>query len=329
MNIDISTSYAGLRLKSPVIASASSLTGKANKIEEMANQGVGAVVLKSIFEEQILDEIDSERVNNMYGNYADTENYVSFYTKKHNVDEYLNLIRSAKNNTDIPVIASVNCISASEWVEFAEKSQDAGADALELNMFILPGDIRQTGEDIEKSYTQILHEVGPLMKVPLTLKIHYYFSGVANMIYGLSQHQRVKALVLFNRFYNTDIDIHKKKITTGPIFSAPTDLSMPLRWTGILADKIDADLAISTGILDGEAVVKGLLAGAKVTQTASALYKKGLNAIEEMNTFLRQWMEQNQYTKIEDFRGLLSQKNIDRPELFERAQFMKYFSDYK
>lgn len=328
MSIDISTNYAGLTLKSPVIASASSLTGKPQKIEQLANAGAGAVVLKSIFEEQIIMEADSEQVNNMYGNYPEAENYVSFYTKKHNVDEYINLIRSAKNNTDIPIIASINCISVSEWVDFAEKAQDAGADALELNMFILPGNIEQNGEEVEKIYKQIIHEVSPLMKIPLTLKIHYYFSGMANMLWQLSEHKRVNGLVLFNRFYNTDIDINKKKLTNASIFSAPTDIAMPLRWTGIVADKINADIAISTGIHDGEAVVKGLLAGANATQAASAFYKKGVDFVGEMNTFLKEWMAENEYENIEDFRGMLAQQNIKRPELFERSQFMKYFSDH-
>ena len=328
MSIDISTNYAGLTLKSPVIASASSLTGKPRKIEQLANAGAGAVVLKSIFEEQIIMEADSEQVNNMYGNYPEAENYVSFYTKKHNVDEYINLIRSAKNNTDIPILASVNCISVSEWVEFAEKAQDAGADALELNMFILPGNIEQNGEEVEKIYKQIIHEVSPLMKIPLTLKIHYYFSGMANMLWQLSENKRINGLVLFNRFYNTDIDINKKKLTNASIFSAPTDIAMPLRWTGIVADKINADIAISTGIHDGEAVVKGLLAGANATQAASAFYKKGVDFVGEMNTFLKEWMEENGYENIEDFRGMLAQQNIKRPELFERSQFMKYFSDH-
>lgn len=329
MSIDLSTNYAGLTLKSPVITSSSSLTGNEEKVEQLAKAGAGAVVLKSIFEEQIIDEIDSERVNNMYGNYPEAENYVSFYTRKHNVVEYINLIRSAKQNTDVPIIASVNCISASEWVDFAEKSQDAGADALELNMFILPGNINQAGDDVEKIYTGILHEVGPLMTVPLSLKVHYYFSGMANMLWQLAEHQRVNGLVLFNRFYNTDIDIKKKKITNASIFSAPTDISMPLRWTGILADKINADISISTGVHDGEAVVKGLLAGAKATQAATGFYKKGIDYVAEMNDFLKDWMQKNNYQKIEDFRGLLSQKNINRPELFERSQFMKYFSDHK
>lgn len=328
MAIDISTNYAGLTLKSPVIASSSSLTGKPQKIEQMAEAGVGAVILKSIFEEQIIMEIDSERVNNMYGNYPDTENYVSFYTKKHNVDEYLNLIRSAKNNTDVPIVASVNCISFSEWVEFAEKAQDAGADALELNMFILPGNIEQNGEEVETTYKQIIQKVSPLIKIPLTLKIHYYFSGMANMLYQLAEYEPVKGLVLFNRFYNTDIDINKKKLTNAGIFSAPTDIAMPLRWTGIVSGKINADIAISTGIHDGESVVKGLLAGAKATQAATAFYKKGVDTVKEMNNFLKEWMEKNEYERIEDFRGMLAQKHINRPELFERSQFMKYFSDH-
>lgn len=328
MSTDISTTYAGLPLKSPVIASSSSLTDKPQKIEKLAEAGAGAIVLKSIFEEQILMEVDAQQVNNMYGSFPDTENYVSFYTKKHNVEEYTRLIREAKEKTDVPIIASVNCISASEWVDFAEKAEDAGADALELNMFILPGDINQRGDEVEKIYTQILHEVGPLLEIPLMLKIHHYFSGMANMLWQLAEHQRVSALVMFNRFYNPDIDIKRQKITNSHVFSQPSELSMPLRWTGIMADKINADIAISTGIHDGESVVKGLLAGAKATQVASALYQRGLDYVKEMNDFLHQWMEENGYQKISDFRGNLSQKNIANPALLERAQFMKYFSSY-
>lgn len=181
----------------------------------------------------------------------------------------------------------------------------------------------------KKNYTQILQEVDPLLEIPIMLKIHHYFSGMSNMIWQLAEHQRVQSIVMFNRFYNPDIDIKRQKIINPHVFSQPSELSLPLCWTGIMADKINADIAISSGIHDGEAVVKGLLAGAKATQVATAFYQRRPEFATEMNNFLHQWMNENGYETIKEFRGNLAQKNIANPALFERTQCMKYFSSYE
>jgi dihydroorotate dehydrogenase (fumarate) len=324
---DLTTKYLGLKLRTPVIVGSSGLTDSPEKIALLEKYGAGAVVLKSIFEEEILMEYDQLFKEEAPGRYKDDYlDYFDYRIKAVNLENYLDLIIQAKKLVNIPVIASINCSTAQEWTFFAKKMQEAGADALELNVFILPSVLNQSAENIEHTYLEIIQSVRKEIKIPLAVKMSYYFSNLAGMITDLS-HCNIAGLVLFNRSYSPDIDIEKLEITSAGVLSSPKDLQFSLRWIAIMANRVKCDLAASTGVHDGKAVVKQLLAGANAVQVVSALYKNGPEYLETMIKELSDWMVHKNYLKISDFRGLLSQERQVNPALFERVQFMKYFSD--
>ena len=325
---DLSTTYMGLELKNPLIVGSSELTNKPEKVKKLADAGAGAVVLKSLFEEQIMMEVDAQRVNNMYGSFSDVENYVAFYTRKHDLDEYLSLIKDSKASADIPVIASINCISASEWVDFATRIQNAGADALELNMFIMPNDPNFAGADIEKIYFDVVDKIEQNIEIPVALKVGTYFSGLAKTFIELSK-TSISAMVLFNRFYSPDVNLDKETIKAANVFSNPDDFSNSLRWIGILSDQVECDLSASTGAHDGHTILKNLLVGAKATHVVSTIYKNSNSHIKKMLKEMEAWMDAKGYQTLDDFRGKLSQSRIKQPMMYERAQFMKYYSNYR
>jgi dihydroorotate dehydrogenase (fumarate) len=321
---DLTVRYLGLTLSSPVIAGSSDFTSSASKVAEMAQAGAGAVVLKSVFEEQILMEIDAQRTNNMFDSYTGTENYVAFYTRQHQVQAYLDLIRDSKKQADIPVIASVHCSTNDSWVTFSKDIEKAGADAIELNIFILPSNIADTAEMISNRYLAIVDEVRKNTSLPVALKVHHYFTGMANFMVQLSE--RSQGLVLFNRFFNPDINITTLAVESAGSFSSPEENGFVQRWTGILRPHVKGSLAATTGIHDGSAVVKNLLAGADVVQIATALYKSGPEIITAMNSFVKEWMKEHKYNNLQEFIGKLSYSGATNPALYERAQFMRYFS---
>ena len=323
---DISTTYLGLKLKNPIIAGSSPLTDNIKSIKKLADAGVGAVVLKSLFEEQIMMDVDALQVNNMSGTYDDIENLASYFVKQKSVNEYLKLIQEAKNSTDIPIIASINCFSPGEWIDFAKKVEEAGADALEMNIFLMPTSIEFTGADYEKSYFDLIDQVTKKVNIPISIKIGSYFSGMANFLHRLSQ-TGIQGMVLFNRFYDPDIDIETENLTSLSFNSRTGDNSHVLRWIGILSPYVSCDLAASTGVVDGDTVIKDMLAGAAATQVVSALMTHGTELIKKMNEHLSQWMDKKGYLHTSDFIGKLNQKNVKKPILFERTQFMKYFSN--
>ncbi|HBF87239.1 MAG TPA: diguanylate cyclase [Bacteroidales bacterium] len=322
--VNLATTYLGLNLRNPIIIGSSELTNSVEKIIELEKSGAGAIILKSLFEEQILMNIDAERVNNMYETYSDTENYVSYYLKKHNVDSYLNLIKNAKSKVEIPIIASVNCISSEDWTSFAKDIETAGADALELNIFILPSDINTKGSEIEKIYLEIILKVSLLVKIPISVKLSSQFSGFANFMVDISK-IGTKGITLFNRFYSPDIDIENEKITSTHIYSNELENANVLRWIGILSNKINCDFSASTGIHTGKDVVKNILVGATTTQIVSTIYKNGNQQIEKMLNEIIDFMNQKGYKNLNDFRGKLSQDKSTKSIIFERTQFMKYF----
>ena len=324
--MDISTNYMGLQLKSPIIVGSSSLTENIGNSKAYEKAGAGAVVLKSLFEEQILHDVDEQRLNNMYGSFNDQEYYAMYYSKKHNLTQYINLIKKNKEALNIPVIASINCVSADEWIAYAKMIQDAGADALEVNLFLLPADVHVSGIEKENTYFDIIGKISDAISIPFSLKISYYFSGLANFIYRLAE-TKASSVVLFNKFYSPDVDIEKEKVISGDVLSCKELNTMTLRWIGILFNKVNIELTASRGIYNGEQVIKNLLVGAQAVQIVSAIYKKGPKIIETMIHDLEDWMFRHNYNSIEEFRGKASQKNIKKPVLYERTQFMRYFSD--
>lgn len=323
---DLSTNYMGLQLKNPVIVGSSGLTRSLDNLMVIEDKGAGAVVLKSLFEEQIKFEVRKIfSYDEAQSAYTEADDYIRNYSRAQTIEQYLNLLQQAKSKVGIPLIASINCISANEWPAFAKEIEKAGADALELNVFTIPADIEKQGEEYEKTYFEIVEAVKKEIDIPVSLKISYHFSGLAEMIKRLSW-TGVKGLVLFNRFFNPDIDLEKFTIKPGNLYSTPEEITTSLRWIAIMADRVQADLCASTGVHDGLGVVKQVLAGAKAVQICSTLYKHGFDQIPLIVQELKYWMEKNNFEKITDFRGKLSHKKSENPAALQRVQFMKHFA---
>lgn len=321
----LQTSYLGLTLKSPVIVGSSGLTNSIENIKEYEKQGAGAVVLKSLFEEQI--NFDTQKNLNTTPNYMYPEaiDYIKNYTKSQSVDTYLKLIAEAKNEVKIPIIASINCVSTNEWIDFTKKIEAAGADAIELNAFVLPSNDELSADQHEQFYFDLIEKVRKITSLPIALKMSYYSSGLAHLIKKLSWTKNVDAFVLFNRYYSPDIDVDTLKIQSTNVFSTTAESAIPMRWVGILSGKIETNIAASTGIHTGKDAVKQILAGADAVQIASVLYKNA-NAVGEIVAEMLEWMEKKKYNNISDFKGLLSQNKTENSAAYERVQFMKYFA---
>jgi len=320
---NLETSYMGLKLKNPIVVASSGLTNSVAKIKDLENAGAGAVVLKSIFEEQINYEVSDLINKDPQNQYPEAEDYIWNYTRNNSITRHLNLLSEAKKETEIPIIASVNCMSASEWTVFAKDFENAG----ELNLFFVPTDRNKSSEEIEQLYLKIVSNIKKNVKIPVSVKISFYYTNLIGMADKLMANG-ADALVLFNRFYEPDINIEKLELTASEIFSSPADIRRSLRWIGLISSQLPKiQIAAGTGIHDGEAVIKQLLAGAQVTQVCSTVYINGSQVIAGMLNDLTAFMQKWNFRKIDDFRGRLSYKSIPAPMLYERAQFMKYFSN--
>lgn len=317
----------GLSLKNPLVVSSSGLTNSIDKILQLEEKGVGAIVLKSLFEEQITNEvIDVINQDVQQISHPEAEDCIWDYIRETNLQTYLDLIRIAKSSLKIPVIASVNCVTGDEWITFARDLEKAGADALEINAFIIPTDRKISSADIEFRYLDILTEVRRVVKIPVAMKISNNFTNLVGMVDKLSSNGAA-AVVMFNRFFEPDIDLETLKMTNSTIYSSSDDLRHSLRWTGIVSGKVPIlNIAASTGIHDGEAFVKQILAGATVGQICSTLYLNGFGQIDEILDYLKSFMIKWNFKQISDFRGRLSYSKLSNPTMYERAQFMKYFS---
>lgn len=324
---NLETTYLGLKLKNPLVAASSGITNSAEKIKKLEQSGIGAVVLKSVFEEQINNEVTSMLLQDSHNaGYPEAEDYIRNYLRDNTLTKHIKLIEETKKAVDIPVIASVNCVSASEWTTFAKDFQEAGADALELNIFYVPVDRHEKPGVLEQLYVDVLEKVKKEVSIPVAVKIGLYHSNIISMVDKLKA-GGAKGVVMFNRFYEPDINLDKLELASSEVFSSPVEIRHTLRWVGLVSSEVqDIDIAASTGIHDGKSVVKQILAGAKVAQLCSTLYINGNDVIPsmitEMETFMRKW----NFKRLEDFRGRLSYKNIPDPLVYERSQFMKYFS---
>ena len=323
--MDLTTQYLGLTLDSPIVASSSGLTDSPKKVQKLEKSGAGAVVLKSIFEEEIaFEHEDIMQEAESAGVDLDQFDYYDFHLRGKKLNAYTDLVKDCKAAVSIPIIASINCVYSHEWISFAEQIQESGADALELNMFFLPSDFKRSVSEQERMYFKIIEKLIHTVSIPVSLKISYYFSNLGQMIQRLSQ-SGVSGLVLFNRFFSPDIDIDNFTIKSSFVLSSPGELALSLRWIAIMANKVDCDLAASTGVHDGDAVIKQLLAGAAAVQVASTLYKHGPDYISNMTDTLTGWMKKHDFSRLSDFRGKMSQERSSDPAVFERVQFMKYF----
>jgi dihydroorotate dehydrogenase (fumarate) len=320
---DMTTKYMGLELKNPIVVGSSGLTESVEKVEACAKAGAGAVVLKSIFEEQILHDVSRlARASDVAYWHAEAADYINQYGREHAVDAYIQLMREAKERVTIPVIASIHCVSAGGWTEFAKRAEDVGVDALELNVYVTPADKRLNARDNEQLYVDIVKAVKKAASIPVALKIGRHFSSLPEMATELG-YAGVDALVLFNRFRRIDFDIEKLALVPGNLLSTPDEMTVPLRWVSLLSGDVDYDIAATTGVHDGKAVVKQLLAGARAVQVCSVLYQKGVGHIHAMLAEVEDWMKRHGYTSIEDFRGKLSREASRDPAAYERLQFMK------
>jgi dihydroorotate dehydrogenase (fumarate) len=323
--MDITTTYMGLDIHSPIIVGSSGLTNSVEKIKTYARHGAGAVVLKSIFEEEILFEYEDHIKDvNSQGVFMEQFDYYDFHLRGKKLNGYFDLILATKKAVDIPVIASINCIYSNEWVAFAKRIQDAGADALELNMFFLPSELTRSQQENEKAYLNVVKSVLEAVSIPVSLKISHYFSNLGQMIQNLSR-TGISGLVLFNRFFSPDIDIDNFRVKPSFVMSSPAELAISLRWIAIMANKVNCDLAASTGIHDADALIKQLLAGARAVQVVSSIYRNGPEYIAVMIEGLKTWMQKHNFEKIADFRGRMSQETTSNPATYERVQFMRYF----
>jgi dihydroorotate dehydrogenase (fumarate) len=320
---NLSVKYLGLGLKSPLIVGSSRLTSTPGNLKEAEDSGAGAVVLKSLFEEQITRHISS--VDQSAG-YPEADDYISNYVKSHSVDEYLNLIRKAKQILSIPVIASINCYSSEGWTGFAKNIEQAGADALEINVFFLPLDRKKSSLESEKVYLDLIEKLKKTIKIPMAIKIGYRFS---NILYMIDQfyNRKVEGVVMFNRFYEPDIDINRVDVVPSSIFSTESERRLVIRWIGMAsAQDIKIDISASTAVHSGADAIRYLLAGAHSVQVCSVLYDKGISFLKSMNRQIEAWMDNNEYKSVDEFRGKLNYRNYQKPVVFERTQFMKYFS---
>jgi dihydroorotate dehydrogenase (fumarate) len=321
--IDLSTTFAGLSMKSPIIVSSSGLTDSVDRIVKLANAGAGAVVMKSLFEEQINHEIGNISSGS---DYPEAGDYIRTYARENSLEQYLDLLRSAKKAVDIPVLASINCVSFSEWIEFAGRIEEAGADAIELNIYFLPINKDKDPREYEKGYLNLVSEVKKRISLPLVVKLGGGFTNITWMVNQIYM-RGAAGVVLFNRFYAPDINIDDLSFGSSEVLSSPAEIRNTLRWIGIVSSQVDRiDLAASTGVHSGLAVVKQILAGATAVQVCSVLYRNGLDYIKDMIQEMKKWMEKNKYNLPAEFRSKLNYGSLDDPSVYERAQFMKYFS---
>ena len=321
---DLKTTFAGLSLRNPIIISSSGLTNSAGKNKRLAEAGAGAIVLKSLFEEQIMLEADQLKDPAFYPEASD---YLEEYIREHKLAEYLTLIKESKKECNIPIIASINCYSDAEWIDFAKQIQEAGADALEINILALQSDVQYTYGSFEQRHIDILRHIKRTVNIPVIMKLGDNLTNPVALIDQLYANGAA-AVVLFNRFYQPDIDINNMQIVSGNVFSNHSDLSDTIRWTAIVSGKIPGiSIASSTGVHDWEDVVKCLLAGASAVQMCSAVYTHGAEIISQVLTCVEEWMHQAHYQSLSQFQGKLNYANIPNPAMYERSQFMKYFSN--
>jgi dihydroorotate dehydrogenase (fumarate) len=320
--MDLSTTYMGLKLRNPLIVSSSRITSTVEDIKKCADYGAGAIVLKSLFEEQFL--ADPSRLmdqDEKFFWYPEAIEFINQHSREHGIKSYLKLIQGAKSQTSVPIIASVNCVSSLEWPRYSKQLVDAGADGLELNVFIVPKDEKVSSIEIEDLYIDIVREVRKNVDVPIAIKIGPFFSNAFNMTKRLCE-AGVNGIVVFNRFYRPDIDIDDETISRPNYLSCPQEMGQPLRWASLFSNRVKCDIAGNTGIHDGAGMIKMLLAGVSAVQVCSTLYINGLGYIDTMISDLQKWMTWKGYERIDDFKGKLT-KHHENIAAFERVQFLK------
>lgn len=325
--MDTKTKYLGLELKSPIIVGSCGLTADVDKMVQMEKAGAGAVVLKSVFEEQIIYDI--KRNTHMVAptdTYGDSYEYIAMHVADDSLEKHYNMIREAKSKLSIPVIGSINCFSYETWLNYAKRFEESGCDALELNMAILPYETSLSANDIERTYTQIINALRKSVSIPISVKVGSYFTDMAKSLQQISW-MGTDGVTLFNKSVQIDIDIESETLKNASYLSVHEDMYNTLRWVALMSKKMRCDLSASTGVYTADDVVKMLLAGASSVQVVSCLYKNGIDTLKELNDGLQAWMQKKGYENIAAFRGKLAVQPADKASIAMRTQFMKYFAE--
>ena len=329
--VDLTTKYLGLELKNPIVVSSSPLSEKIGTIQAMEEAGVSAVVMYSLFEEQIIHEsLELDHFLN-----RDTESYseaLTYFPEAGRYtlgpEVYLDQVKALKSSLNIPVIGSLNGVSSGGWIEYAQKIEDAGADALELNIYYLPTDVDLTSAQLETNYINLVGNICEKVSFPVAVKLSPSFTALPNFAKNLVE-AGAKGLVLFNRFYQPDFDLEALEVTPNLKLSSPSELRLPLRWIAILYGQVSADFALTSGVHRATDVVKAMMAGAKVTMVASSFLKKGPAKAAKILKKLENWLEEHEYDSIQQMQGSMSQQAVADPSAFERANYMKVLNAYK
>ena len=328
--MDLTTTYLGLQLKNPIVPSSSPLSRNLNTMKRMEDNGAAAIVLYSLFEEQIT--LESHTLNHYLTQGVESfPEALTYFPEASEYasgpEEYVEHIRRAKEALDIPIIASLNGVSTGGWVKYARNIQEAGADALELNVYYLPTDPMLSGTEVEQIYLDVLRDVKAAVGIPVAMKLSPYFSALGHMARQLDE-AGADGLVLFNRFYQPDLDVENLEVLPHLVLSTSSELRLPLRWIAILYGRTEADLGLTTGVHTAEDVLKGLMAGASVTMVASELLRNGINRISEILFDLERWLLEYEYESVNQMQGSLSQINCAEPAAFERANYMRTLSSF-
>ena len=329
--MDMRTDYLGMTLNNPIVPSSSPLSRSVDSIRQLEDAGASAVVMYSLFEEQIMSESFYLDYYLSHGtdSYAESLDYFpEMQTYNVGPDEYLELIRRAKEAVDIPIIGSLNGTSTGGWIDYARRIEEACADALELNVYYIPTSAYLMGAEVEYIYTDILHDVKNAVQIPVAMKLSPYFSSTSNMAQRLAE-GGADGLVLFNRFYQPDLDLENLEVVPRLVLSNSDELRLPLRWVAMLYGRVPVDYAITTGVHTYRDVLKGLMAGAKVTMMASELLQNGIARITEILDEMSRWMEEHEYRSVKQMIGSMSQQNVVETAAFERANYMKTLASYR
>ncbi len=329
--IDLTTTYMGLKLKNPIVPSASPLSNDLDAIRRMEDAGAAAITLHSLFEEQI--EFEAEALDHFLehgtDSFAEALTYFPASLEyRRGPEDYLELIRKAKKTVDVPIIASLNGISRGGWTRYAKRFEETGADAIELNVYFIPTGFHLMSYDVEDLYVKLLKDVKQHIGIPVAMKLSPYFSALPHMASMLDA-EGADALVLFNRFYQPDLDLEKLEVTPNLQLSSSIEMRLPLRWIAILYGHLDCSMALTSGIHTPEDVLKAVMAGADVANVCSVLLKEGVGKIDSLLQGVAQWMEEHEYDSIEQMKGSMSQKSVAEPAAFERANYMKVLNSYK
>lgn len=329
--VDLSTTYMGLALKNPVVPSASPLSADLDNIKRMEDAGAAAIVLHSLFEEQI--EFEAKALNHFLE--RGTESFaeaLSYFPEVHEYrrepEDYVEHIRQAKESVDIPIIASLNGISTGGWTSYAKRFEEAGADGVELNVYFIPTNFHLMSYDVEDLYVKLLKEVRSQVGIPVAMKLSPYFSAMPHMASMLDA-EGAGALVLFNRFYQPDVDIEELDVTPNLQLSSPVEMRLPMRWIAILHQRVDCSLALTSGIHSAEDAIKAVMVGADVANVCSVLLKRGIGEIDTLLGSMTTWMKEHEYESLAQMKGSMSHKSVPEPAAFERANYMKVLNSYK